>query len=206
MFHGQFSATIWRPRTDDESGPSTNHWVLRTVPKSFTVVPPIGAAAVPLNLSCNYSFVAATAGIAQVLSASWELYHASERQIPNLGYAAYSLTVVPYLVMSLVNLVACMCQPQYPTMFLVRYRGLKAPGEDSFNDDMHLLPLNGDGTEDNAETELSAEPELGGTVGDAYGDLSDTNEDSNLFMVWYAYAYFRAAANINRFTATASIC
>lgn len=147
-------------------------------------MPLIGASAVPLQLSCNYSFLAAAAGIVQVLSGSMQIYHASGREIPNFGYAAYSLTVVPYLFMSVFNLVGSMCQPQYPTRFLVRYRGPKAP-EDPFidNDEMRLLPLKEVGTEQPVESELWTEPELGGTVGDAYGDLSETTEDTNLFSV-----------------------
>lgn len=50
-----------------------------------------------------------------------ELYQSSLRQLPRFGYAAYSLTVIPYMIMSLVNLVATACEPQYSTMFLLRY-------------------------------------------------------------------------------------
>lgn len=117
----------------------------------------------------NYSFLRAAVGIVQVISGSLQLYHALERHIPNSGYGVYSLTVIPYILMSLINLVACMCQPQYPTMLLVRYRGLRAPGETSIdNVETSVLPLNETGTDETSETE----PELSGTIGEAYGDLS----------------------------------
>lgn len=190
IIHGQFPATVRAQQKDAESEASSKRWVLRQVPESFTVLPLIGQSAVPLELSCNYSFLGAAAGIVQVLSGSLQIYHAWERQIPNLGYAAYSLTIIPYILMSLINLVACMCQPQYPTMFLVRYRGLEAPRETSIdNDEMSLLPLNRMGTDATSEMQLKMEPELAGTVGEAYGDLSDINGGDTLHKVWHPSAH-----------------
>lgn len=160
----------------------------------------------PLEISCNYSFMAAAAGIIQVLSGSMEIYHAWERQIPYFGYAAYSLTVVPYLFMSVVNLLGCMCQPQYPSMFLVRYCGPKAPEEVAIGDDdeVRLLPLREDGTKLSSDTTNSVEPELGATVGDAYGDLSDIDDETtNLFSVSLCRLTM-ALANMVSFTTMSS--
>lgn len=186
VIHGQFPASVWDKTKDGESEARTPRWCLRIVPKSFTVVAPIGPPAVPLQLSCNYSFLTATAGIIQVLSGSMEIYHAWERQIPRFGYAAYSLTVVPYLFMSVINLVGAMCQPQYPAMFLVRYCGPQAPAEVAIGEDdqWHLLLQQKDGTDQSSDTDLLTEPTLGGIVGTAYGDLSDIDDnDSKLFSV-----------------------
>lgn len=203
--HGQFPASVWAKPKDAENGASTPRWCIRIVPKSFTVVPPIGPAAVPLQLSCNYSFLSAVAGIFQVLSGSMALYQASERQIPNFGYAAYSLTVVPYIFMSVVNLVGCMCQPQYPALFLVRYCGPTAPAEISTDDDqVRLLPLREDGTEHPSESLSWEEPELGGAVGTAYGDLAGIADlDTNLFSVGQSTRWC-ASAKIHSFTITRS--
>lgn len=169
---------------DEETAVTTPSWCLRVVPKSFTVVALIGPPAVPLQLSCNYKFLTASAGIIQVLSGSMAVYHATERQIPYFGYAAYSLTVVPYILMSIINLVGSMCQPQYPAVFLVRYCGPSAPaGISSDGEQVQLLPLRSDGVEQ-AVVEGWTEPELGGIVGSAYGDLSaNDDEDTILFKV-----------------------
>jgi hypothetical protein len=59
--------------------------------------------------------------IFQVLYGSWELYVARGKQLDTYGYAAFSLTVVPYIAMSLLNLIATICQPQYSHVYLVRY-------------------------------------------------------------------------------------
>lgn len=188
--HGQFPASVWvveADEEDEESGVSTPSWCLRVVPKSFTVVAPIGPPAVPLQLSCNYKFLTASAGIIQVLSGSMAVYHATERQIPYFGYAAYSLTVVPYILMSIVNLVGSMCQPQYPAVFLVRYCGPSPPAViSSDGEQVQLLPLRSDGVEP-AVVEGWTEPELGGIVGSAYGDLSAIDEEeTKLFKVGFS--------------------
>lgn len=201
--HGQFPAGVWAPTGDAESGVTTPRWCLRIVPKSFTVVAPIGPPAVPLQLSCNYKFLTASAGIVQVLSGSMAIYHASERQIPYFGYAAYSLTVVPYVIMSLVNLVGSMCQPQYPAMFLVRYCGPIPPAVISTDgDQVYLLPQRNDRVEQSSEVQSWTEPELGGIVGSAYGDLfAIPEEDTTLFKVGL-FRLDRAVAKIDRFATT----
>jgi hypothetical protein len=40
-------------------------------------------------------------------------------QIDTYGYAAFGLAVVPYAMMSLVNLMSAMMSPSYSTMFMV---------------------------------------------------------------------------------------
>lgn len=80
-----------------------------------------------MGLSCNYSVLKATAAIMQTLYASFGLYQVSGAQIKKFGYASYSLTVIPYILMSLINLLATLCQPNYPRMFLVKYGGPTPP-------------------------------------------------------------------------------
>jgi hypothetical protein len=74
-------------------------------------------------LACNYNFLSAAAAIFQILYAAFEIYQARGSQLQRFGYAAYSLTVIPYILMSFTNLVANACAPQYPSMFLVLYGG-----------------------------------------------------------------------------------
>ncbi|KAF8241871.1 hypothetical protein K440DRAFT_665110 [Wilcoxina mikolae CBS 423.85] len=55
----------------------------------------------------------------QIVFGAKGLYDARGHQIERYGYAAYSFTVVPYLLMSLLNLIALLCEPQYPALYLV---------------------------------------------------------------------------------------
>lgn len=198
--HGQFPATVFANGNETESDTeTTDRLCLCTVPASFTVVPPIGPSAVSLHLSSNYSLLAALAGMVQVLSGSIGLYHASERDIPHFGYAAGSLTVIPYLFMSVINLIGRMCVPEYPTMFLVRYGGPIAPAESFAEDDgVRLLPLRDDRTERSFESGSWIEPELGGTVGVAYGDLSNIPDQTPRSRLVCVHAPHTAGANIYR--------
>ncbi|KAF8248694.1 hypothetical protein K440DRAFT_642111 [Wilcoxina mikolae CBS 423.85] len=61
-------------------------------PNSPTDVP-------PMKRSGNYSVVKAVVAICQALYGSWELYSARGKQLETYGYAAFSLTVVPYVTM-----------------------------------------------------------------------------------------------------------
>lgn len=122
------------------------------MPKSFTVAPLSDTGFTPLTLSCNYSIPKAIVAILQVVYGTTEL--------PKFGYAAYSLTVIPYLIMSLVNLVAAACEPQYPTMFLVRYGGISTIDQAASQD----------GEAPPAVSDLPEEL-VQGAVGEAYGSL-----------------------------------
>ena len=57
--------------------------------------------------------------IFQTLYASFTLYHARGDQIQHYGYAAFGLTVVPYIVMSIINLASTVLTPDYSVMYLV---------------------------------------------------------------------------------------
>lgn len=113
----------------NESLPPTD-CILVTVPRTFRVSPFKGKGSTPLRLSSNHNMLKAVAGIVQIVYGSFQLYEASKRQLPKFGYASYSLTVVPYMLMSLINLLATLCEPQYPSMFLVLYGGSELPPAD----------------------------------------------------------------------------
>jgi hypothetical protein len=72
--------------------------------------------------------VKAGVAIFQVLYGSWELYIARGRQFERYGYTAFSLTLVPYITMSLLNLLATIFEPQYPCVFLVQHGEDVSPG------------------------------------------------------------------------------
>ena len=72
------------------------------------------------SLSCSYSFSRALVAVVQTIFASVTLYRTKGDQLQHYGYAAFGLTVVPYLVMSIVNLISTIVTPDYPTVYLVR--------------------------------------------------------------------------------------
>ena len=51
--------------------------------------------------------------------ASFTVYHSHGDQINRYGYAAFALAVLPYAVMSIVNLIGNLMTPDYPMLYLV---------------------------------------------------------------------------------------
>lgn len=72
-----------------------------------------------IHIAYNYNSAKMFAAIAQILYACYQLSETSQPQIVKFGYAAYQLTIIPYAIMSLINLIAALCQPEFPTMLLV---------------------------------------------------------------------------------------
>ncbi|ORY10866.1 hypothetical protein BCR34DRAFT_566129 [Clohesyomyces aquaticus] len=71
------------------------------------------------GVSSSYSFTKAAIAILQTLYASITLYRARGDQLKSYGYAAFGLTVVPYILMSILNLIAQISSPDYPTLYLI---------------------------------------------------------------------------------------
>ena len=71
------------------------------------------------QLSSNKNFAKGLIAIFQTFYASFTLYQARGDQIQRYGYAAFGLTVVPYLIMSIVNLASNVLTPDYSVMYLV---------------------------------------------------------------------------------------
>lgn len=89
------------------------------------------------TISATYSFPKALIAIAQIIFSAVTLVRASGAEIKHFGYAAFGLTVSPYIVMSLLNLCGNALNPTYPTLYVVgsdimeeaRARGSKIDGE-----------------------------------------------------------------------------
>lgn len=73
-----------------------------------------------VSISCSYSMPKAVIAVVQTLYAAITLYNTKGNQIQVYGYAAFGLTVTPYIIMSIVNFVAQVATPDYPALFLVR--------------------------------------------------------------------------------------
>ena len=72
-----------------------------------------------IKLSSNLNIPKALIAIFQFIYASVTLYKTKGDQIERYGFAAFGLTVIPYLIMTLVNLVGNVITPEYPKAYLV---------------------------------------------------------------------------------------
>lgn len=79
-----------------------------------------------VTVSCNRSIAKPPAATTQITCAAKGLYEARGTQVEQHGCAAYSFTVIPYLLISLLNFLAMICEPQYPALYLVELD--KSPG------------------------------------------------------------------------------
>ncbi|OQD85319.1 hypothetical protein PENANT_c010G00613 [Penicillium antarcticum] len=73
----------------------------------------------PQNLSSVYSFGPPLIALIQIVYASVTIYQSRGNQVETYGYAAFGFTVLPYLVMSIVNLLGNIATHSYPSIYLV---------------------------------------------------------------------------------------
>ncbi len=85
---------------------------------------------VPCNieLSSSYNLPKVLTAIFQTLYASATLYRVRGDQIQRYGYAAFGLTVAPYLVMSIINLASTVLTPDYSSMYLIGSEAMDEAG------------------------------------------------------------------------------
>jgi hypothetical protein len=100
-----------------EIGPLPKGYCFRKVPPSIVVTSRHGNLRTDLTLS--YSTVKAIAAIIQVGFAVVTLYQTRGNQIQRFGYAAFGLTVIPYAIMSIVNLLGNAMTPDYSSMYMI---------------------------------------------------------------------------------------
>ena len=67
----------------------------------------------------KHSIVNVLVALVQLMAGILTLYHARADQLDRYGYGAFGLSVIPYVFMSLVNIIAMMACPEYPSMYLV---------------------------------------------------------------------------------------
>tara|TARA_R110002003_G_scaffold391_13_gene19494 strand:+ start:1459 stop:3270 length:1812 start_codon:yes stop_codon:yes gene_type:complete len=72
-----------------------------------------------VEVSATYNMVKALIALAQSAYALTTLYRARGDQISQFGFAAFGLTVAPYAVMSIMNLIGNLCRPEYPSLYMV---------------------------------------------------------------------------------------
>ena len=72
-----------------------------------------------IQLSSNLNTPKALIAIFQFIYASVTLYKTKGDQIERYGFAAFGLTVIPYLIMTLVNLIGNVITPEFPKRYIV---------------------------------------------------------------------------------------
>jgi hypothetical protein len=73
-----------------------------------------------LDIFSNYNLPKEVIAIFQTVYAAITLYRSRGSQIEVFGYAAFGLTVTPYIVMSIINLFAQIATPDYDSLLLVK--------------------------------------------------------------------------------------
>ena len=93
---------------------------LTWLPSNARIISDVGDKPGDLELCSSYNVPKAIIAIIQTIYASITLYRARGDQIQRYGYAAFGLTVLPYLIMSIMNLLATSLLPDYSTLYIVR--------------------------------------------------------------------------------------
>jgi hypothetical protein len=110
---------------------------------------------ITMKLASSHSILAGMVGIFQTVSAAVTIYRSLGDQINRYGYAAFGLTVIPYALMSIINLIAGLLTPTYHTLYMVsswemeeakaqhgRFHGVVGRVIENKTDDSgHLRPL-----------------------------------------------------------------
>ncbi|MCJ1331405.1 hypothetical protein MMC10_008095 [Thelotrema lepadinum] len=72
------------------------------------------------SFASSYNIIKVLISLAQAIWGIVTLYRSRGDQIQQYGYAAFGLTVAPYVYMSLLNGIANMLTPSYPCMFMIK--------------------------------------------------------------------------------------
>lgn len=97
-------------------GPLPRGYTLAVLPSNAVVRPDEDEIAI----SSSYNRVQPILSIVQILFASATLYKSRGDQLKQYGYAAFGLTVLPYIIMSIVNLLGNVLTQDFSTLYLVR--------------------------------------------------------------------------------------
>jgi hypothetical protein len=101
------------------TGPGGHSLHMQVVPPEFMVVSVCPTRTCKVELSCSNSMAKCATAVVQVGFACYTVYRTRSNQVEDYGYAAFGLTVIPYAIMSLLNLTANLLTPEYPTLFMV---------------------------------------------------------------------------------------
>lgn len=117
-FYDTESGVVDNSRSIHGSHKLTEGYELAHVPLDAVVVPRTSSSEAAA-LAENYSLPKAISALVQLLFSTIQLNRAAKAEVDYYGFAAFSLTVAPYAVMSLVNLVANTLTPTYSALYMV---------------------------------------------------------------------------------------
>lgn len=78
-----------------------------------------GKTAQSFSISYNYSLIKIIVSLGHAIYAIFTLYRARGDQVTQFGYAAFGLTVAPYAVVSVLNLLGSMFCPEFHALYMV---------------------------------------------------------------------------------------
>ncbi|KAL8769005.1 MAG: hypothetical protein Q9209_004922 [Squamulea sp. 1 TL-2023] len=88
--------------------------------RSFSISRLLGVNHVPdIKLASTHDVPRILFSIIQTVIGGYSLYKARGRQIEQYGYAAFGLTVLPYMMVSVINLIGSLLSSEYETVYLV---------------------------------------------------------------------------------------
>ena len=76
----------------------------------------------PTRLSSTQNAPRILFSLSQTVSGGWSLYRAQGIQIDHFGWAAYGLTVLPYMIVSIINFMGSLLTKEYDMVYLVHSR------------------------------------------------------------------------------------
>jgi hypothetical protein len=93
---------------------------LAILPDNTRIIPDAEAKAQKVHISSSYNLAQVIVALVQLISSSITLYRTRGDQISQYGYAAFGFTVLPYIIMSIINFVGNMVTPNYESLYLVK--------------------------------------------------------------------------------------
>jgi hypothetical protein len=92
---------------------------LAILPDNATIVANGEAPIKDVHISSSYNLAQVIVSLVQLISSSVTLYRARGDQLDQYGYAAFGLTVLPYVTMSIVNFFGNLVTPNYQAVYMV---------------------------------------------------------------------------------------
>jgi hypothetical protein len=71
------------------------------------------------RLVSSYAIPRILLSLAQTVSGGYQLYKAQGSQISQYGYAAYGLTVIPFVITSIINMLGSLLSSEYAAVYIV---------------------------------------------------------------------------------------
>ena len=94
-------------------------YALRVLPSNAVVVPNADLDPNEIEVTSSSNLSKTLVALIQLISGATTLFRTRGDETTRYGYAAFGLTVIPYMVMSLINLTGSFLTPHYESLYLV---------------------------------------------------------------------------------------